>query len=80
MFGYDFVDAVLSVLMVLMGWCEWAGVCAGHHAGLYGPALPDSVRREAAKRLTRAVRGFTRTRQGSDPFALVLHCVAEQVK
>lgn len=35
----------------------------GHHSGLFGPALPDVSRKSAAKRLTKAVRGFTRARQ-----------------
>jgi hypothetical protein len=50
----------------------------GHHSGLMGPALADRVRREAAKKLVKRVRKFTRSRQGEQDLALVMACINQR--
>ena len=51
----------------------------GYHSGLFGPSLSDSVRREAAKRLTGKVRSFTRANQSCDPMMTIFKSLASTV-
>eukprot|EP00658_Telonema_sp_P-2_P011851 TRINITY_DN14534_c0_g1_i15.p1 TRINITY_DN14534_c0_g1~~TRINITY_DN14534_c0_g1_i15.p1 ORF type:complete len:2071 (-),score=477.87 TRINITY_DN14534_c0_g1_i15:114-6200(-) len=52
----------------------------GYHSGLFGPCLSDSVRKEAAKRLTKAVRSFTRAQKDCEPMALILENLSSEAK